>query len=70
VKAEINGARIHYRREGSGFPVVMLHAAIADSRMWQPQMDEFARTLTSCVQKHVDSASLSCRRLVGHPLPT
>jgi pimeloyl-ACP methyl ester carboxylesterase len=43
VKAEINGARIHYRREGSGFPVVMLHAAIADSRMWLPQMDEFAK---------------------------
>jgi pimeloyl-ACP methyl ester carboxylesterase len=43
VKAEINGARIHYRREGAGFPILMLHAAIADSRMWQPQLDEFAK---------------------------
>jgi pimeloyl-ACP methyl ester carboxylesterase len=43
VKADINGAQIHYRREGAGFPVLMLHAAIADSRMWQPQMNEFAR---------------------------
>jgi 3-oxoadipate enol-lactonase len=42
VKADINGARIHYRREGSGFPVLMLHAGIADSRMWQPQADELA----------------------------
>lgn len=43
MKAEINGARIHYRREGAGFPVLMLHAGIADSRMWQPQADEFAK---------------------------
>jgi hypothetical protein len=39
VKAEINGARIHYQRAGSGFPVLMLHAAIADAPMWQVQMD-------------------------------
>jgi pimeloyl-ACP methyl ester carboxylesterase len=43
MKADINGARIHYRRAGVGFPVLMLHAAIADSRMWQPQIDEFAK---------------------------
>jgi pimeloyl-ACP methyl ester carboxylesterase len=43
VKADINGALIHYRREGAGFPVLMLHAGVADSRMWQPQVDEFAR---------------------------
>ncbi|HKC30199.1 MAG TPA: alpha/beta fold hydrolase [Burkholderiales bacterium] len=42
MKVEINGAHIHYRREGSGFPIVMLHAGVADSRMWQPQADEFA----------------------------
>jgi 3-oxoadipate enol-lactonase len=43
VKADINGARIHYRREGAGFPILMLHAAIADSRMWRPQIHEFAK---------------------------
>lgn len=43
MKADINGAQIHYLREGTGFPVLMLHAAIADSRMWQPQMNEFAK---------------------------
>ena len=43
MKADINGARIRYLREGAGFPVLMLHAAIADSRMWLPQMDEFAK---------------------------
>jgi 3-oxoadipate enol-lactonase len=43
VKVDLNGARIHYRREGAGFPIVMLHAGVADSRMWQPQADEFAK---------------------------
>jgi 3-oxoadipate enol-lactonase len=33
----LNGARIHYRRSGAGFPVVFLHAGVADSRMWEPQ---------------------------------
>jgi pimeloyl-ACP methyl ester carboxylesterase len=42
VIVDINGARIHYRREGAGFPILMFHAGIADSRMWQPQADEFA----------------------------
>lgn len=33
----INGARIHYRRSGAGYPVVFLHAGVGDSRMWEPQ---------------------------------
>ena len=40
---EINGARIHYERSGSGFPVILLHAGVADSRMWGRQVDAFAR---------------------------
>lgn len=43
MKSELNGALIHYRREGAGFPVLMLHAGIADSRMWEPEVDEFAK---------------------------
>ena len=38
MDAQLNGARIHYRRAGSGFPVVLLHAGVADSRMWEPQV--------------------------------
>jgi 3-oxoadipate enol-lactonase len=37
VEVQLNGARIHYRRSGAGFPVVFLHAGVADSRMWEPQ---------------------------------
>src|SRR5260370_42254643 len=43
VIVDLNGARIHYRREGAGFPILMFHAGIADSRMWQPQADELAK---------------------------
>jgi 3-oxoadipate enol-lactonase len=39
----INGARIHYRRSGAGFPVVFLHAGVADSRMWEPQAAGLAK---------------------------
>jgi 3-oxoadipate enol-lactonase len=37
VEIELNGARIHYTRSGAGYPVVFLHAGVADSRMWEPQ---------------------------------
>jgi 3-oxoadipate enol-lactonase len=37
LEVQLNGARIHYRRSGAGFPVVFLHAGVADSRMWEPQ---------------------------------
>ena len=40
---KINGARIHYEREGDGLPVVFLHAGVADSRMWEPQVVDFAK---------------------------
>jgi pimeloyl-ACP methyl ester carboxylesterase len=41
-EATINGARIHYERTGAGMPLVFLHAGIADSRMWEPQLRDFA----------------------------
>ncbi len=42
METTLNGARIHYERKGSGLPVVFLHAGVADSRMWEPQVDAFA----------------------------
>lgn len=38
----VNGARIHYERSGSGFPVLFIHAGIADGRMWEPQAKAWA----------------------------
>ena len=43
MEATIHGARIHYEREGAGIPVLMLHAGVADHRMWDPQVNAFAR---------------------------
>ncbi|TMG67322.1 MAG: alpha/beta fold hydrolase [Chloroflexi bacterium] len=42
MDATINGARIHYERAGAGLPLVLLHAGIADVRMWEPQIGAFA----------------------------
>jgi pimeloyl-ACP methyl ester carboxylesterase len=40
--AEVNGARVYYETAGAGYPLVMLHAGIADSRMWDGQFETFA----------------------------
>lgn len=42
MEATINGAHIHYERSGTGFPLLLIHAGIADSRMWEPQANAFA----------------------------
>ena len=42
--AAINGANLHYLNAGDGPPLLLLHAGICDSRMWDDQIGEFART--------------------------
>ena len=37
--ASINGARLHYDIAGEGTPLLMLHAGIADCRMWDGEFD-------------------------------
>ncbi len=46
MDATINSARIHYERAGSGLPLILLHAGIADVRMWEPQIGAFAQQFT------------------------
>ena len=41
-KAEVNGAQIYYEVAGEGEPLVLVHAGIADSRMWEGQVAAFA----------------------------
>ncbi len=42
---EVDGLKIAYERVGAGHPLVLVHGAAADSRMWRPQLaglaDEF-----------------------------
>ena len=40
--AEVNGARIYYEVAGEGEPLVLVHAGITDSRMWEGQLKVFA----------------------------
>ena len=42
-KADVNGAMLYYEVAGEGEPLVLVHAGIADSRMWDGQVETFAR---------------------------
>ncbi|MEZ4664920.1 MAG: alpha/beta hydrolase [Caldilineaceae bacterium] len=41
--ADINGTRLHYEMAGSGDPLVLIHGATLDTRMWDDQFAPFAR---------------------------
>lgn len=40
---KVNGAHLYYEMAGEGNPLVLLHAGIADCRMWDDQFDPLAR---------------------------
>jgi len=40
--ATLNGTDFYYELAGSGSPLVLIHAGICDSRMWDAQFDTFA----------------------------
>ena len=42
-KADINGAQLHYDVKGTGHPLLLVHAGVADSRMWEAQVDAFSK---------------------------
>ncbi len=41
---EIEGCRLYYETRGAGHPVVLIHSGLVDSRMWDDQMDVFAKS--------------------------
>lgn len=41
--AEVNGARLYYEVAGAGQPLVLIHAGICDSRMWDEHVPIFAQ---------------------------
>ena len=38
------GEPLFYRRYGQGTPILLVHAGIADGRMWQPQIDSWRQS--------------------------
>ena len=40
---DLNGASIKYEVQGDGPALVLLHAEIADMRMWDSEIEEFAK---------------------------
>ena len=44
--AELNGARFYYEVAGEGDPLVLVHAGIADRRMWDDQFELLAQHYT------------------------
>jgi len=43
---QTNGLEVAYQRRGDGPPLVLLHGAAGDSRLWQPQLDALAGDFT------------------------
>jgi len=40
---EVNGVRLIYVEEGSGEPIVFVHGAFSDPRVWEPVREEIAK---------------------------
>jgi pimeloyl-ACP methyl ester carboxylesterase len=43
---DIDGLPIAFRMEGEGPPLVLLHGAVSDSRLWRPQVEALADAFT------------------------
>ncbi len=57
-QAPVLGADLFYDISGEGYPLILLHAGIANSRMWDPQFDAFTahyRTLRYDLRGHGQS---------------
>ena len=43
---DVAGLRLGFRRRGAGTPLVLLHGAVCDSRVWSVQLESFADAFT------------------------
>ena len=43
---EVNAIRVAFEQVGAGPPLVLVHGAVSDSRVWQPQLDALAGEFT------------------------
>ena len=40
--ADVNGVRINYKEQGSGFPLVLSHGGYSDLSVWEDHIPTFA----------------------------
>lgn len=40
----INGTNLYVETAGKGDAIILIHAGVGDSRMWDKQFDEFSKT--------------------------
>jgi len=40
--ADVNGAQLYYEMKGTGPPLLLVHAGVADCRMWDAQIEAFS----------------------------
>jgi len=45
-KLQIDGLRVAYEQAGEGPPLVLLHGALSDSRVWRPQIEDLSDEFT------------------------
>jgi len=64
--AEVNGARLYYETAGAGTALVFLHGLGADRRVWDAQVDFFARR---CQFIRYDLRGFGCSTLPGEEQP-
>jgi pimeloyl-ACP methyl ester carboxylesterase len=43
---DVNGLRVAYRRAGDGLPLLLLHGAVCDSRVWRTQLETLSDQFT------------------------
>jgi len=58
-QVEVSGARLAYVEQGTGDPVVLVHGAVADYRIWAAQMASFApryRVIAYSMRYHYPNA--------------
>jgi pimeloyl-ACP methyl ester carboxylesterase len=39
---ELDGVKMYFKERGVGHPVILVHAGIADGRMWEPQLERLS----------------------------
>jgi len=62
----VKGGKLYYEEQGTGMPLIMIHAGMLDSRMWEDQVAAFSkqyRVITYDARRHgrsqTDSVSFS-----------